>query len=96
MDVATSLQDFRDQRPNIGFSTLTKSSKTFLNIIYIGRDVFKWLIRFEKVIKGTPFTTSVTYRTCECIGFRDTRFFPLSIGSSSFNSINKDWGLTQS
>jgi hypothetical protein len=98
MDVATSLQDFRDQRPNIGFSTLTKSSKTFLNIIYIGRDVFKWLIRFEKIIKGAPFTTSVTYRTCECISVLDTRFFhgffPLSIGSSSSKGVNKDWGLT--
>ena len=33
MDVEISLQDFKDHRPNLGFSTLTKSSNTFLNII---------------------------------------------------------------
>jgi hypothetical protein len=98
MDVEISLQDFRDQRPNIGLSTLTKSSNTFLNIIYIGRDVFKCVVRFEEVLKWTPFTASVTYCTCDCIRFLDTRFFhgffPLSIGSSSSNGVNKDWGLT--
>jgi hypothetical protein len=87
MDVATSLHDLSDQRPNLGLSTLTKSSNTFLNIIYIGGCVFKWVVRFEEVLKWTPFTTSVTYRTCECI-----RFFPLSIGSPSSNGVNNDWG----
>jgi hypothetical protein len=43
MDVEISLQDFRDQRPNIGFSTLIKRSKTFLNIILNGRVIFKFL-----------------------------------------------------
>jgi hypothetical protein len=92
MDVATSLHDLSDQRPNLGLSTLTKSSNTFLNIIYIGGCVFKWVVRFEEVLKWTPFTTSVTYRTCECIRFLDTRFFPLSIGSLSSNGVNNDWG----
>jgi len=96
MDVATSSQDLRDQRPNIGFSALTKRSYTFLNIIYKGWFLFKWILGFEEVLKRTPFTASVTYRTFECVGFRDTGFFPLSIGSSSFNGVNKDRSLTQS
>jgi len=42
MDVEISLQDFRDQRPNTGLSTLIKRSNTFLNIIYNERLVFKY------------------------------------------------------
>jgi hypothetical protein len=92
MDVATSLHDLSDQRPNLGLSTLIKRSKTFLNIIYFGWDVFKWFIGFEKVLKWTPFAASMTYRTVECIRFLDTRFFPLSICSFSFNDVNTGWG----
>ena len=71
MDVATSSQDLRDQRPNIGFSALTKRSYTFLNIIYKGWFLFKWVLGFEEVIKRTSFATSVTYRTLDCVGFVD-------------------------
>ena len=93
-----SLHDFSFHRPNVGLSTLNKSSNTFLNIIYIGRELLKFVFRFEEVIKWTTFTTSMTYRTIECVSILDTGFFhelfPLSIGSSSSIGTNDDRGLT--
>jgi len=98
IEVEISSQDLRDQRPNLGFSTLTKMSYTFLNIIYIDEFLFKWVVGFEEVLKRTPFTPSMTYRTFNCIRVLNTsifyRFFPLSISSSTPNSVSKQWGLT--
>ena len=70
----------------MGFSVLKNISISFLIIIYNGRGIFKYVFLFKKVIKWTPFTASMTYRTCKCVRILRTRFFSLTICPSSNKS----------
>ena len=86
IEAANSSQDLSDHRPNLGFSVLKNISISFLIIIYNGRGIFKYIFLFKKVIKWTPFTAFMTYRTCKCVRILRTRFFSLTICPSSNNS----------
>jgi hypothetical protein len=86
-----------ERRKGDGLVSSSNLTTYFLNLrSFLGP--FAWFssifIRPEKLIKWTPFTTSVTCRTVECIRVFDARFFPLSICSSSSNCVNKDLSLT--
>lgn len=81
IDVAISLHDFKLHLPNTGFSLFNRLSSSLLKIIFILTFVIfkgvylRQFFMFKKGIEWAIRTSSMTYRTCECVGILDTRFF---------------------